>query len=287
MELCKLKKIDLKAHKEINEKWVQDQIALDPTILGLGELVLKDKERIQPNSGRLDMLFQDSESSRRYEIELQLGKTDESHIIRTIEYWDVERKRYPNYDHCAVIIAEDITSRFLNVIHLFNGHIPLIALQMSAFEINNNIALVFTKIVDELKLGFDEEEDSLEITDRNFWEQKGTKETVKIADDILDIIKEIDTGFELKYNKHYIGLFKNGLANNFIILRAKKNNIRIEIRLSQSDEIKKILEDNEFDVMDYDSRNNRYRIRLVKEEIKVKRESLKTLLEMSYSLWNN
>jgi len=44
-----------------------------------------------------------------YEIEIQLGSTDESHIIRTIEYWDIERKRYPQYDHTAVIIAEDIT----------------------------------------------------------------------------------------------------------------------------------------------------------------------------------
>jgi hypothetical protein len=64
------------------------------------------------------------------EVELQLGSTNETHIIRTIEYWDIECKRYPQYDHCAVIIAEEITSRFLNVISLFNGALPLIALQM-------------------------------------------------------------------------------------------------------------------------------------------------------------
>jgi hypothetical protein len=64
-------------------------------------------------TGRLDLLLQDVDTNRRYEVEIQLGKTDESHIIRTIEYWDIERKRYPQYDHCAVIIAEDITSRFL------------------------------------------------------------------------------------------------------------------------------------------------------------------------------
>ncbi len=33
------------------------------------------------------------------------------------------------YDHTAVIVAEDITSRFLNVISLFNGTIPIIAIQ--------------------------------------------------------------------------------------------------------------------------------------------------------------
>src|SRR4028118_2410692 len=94
----------LKAQPVLGEKWVQDRIAEDPSILGLGDLVLKDKERIHPKAGRLDLLFQDIESNRRHEVEIQLGKTDESHLIRTIEYWDIERKRYPQYDHCAVII---------------------------------------------------------------------------------------------------------------------------------------------------------------------------------------
>jgi hypothetical protein len=97
--------ISLKSHAELNEKWVQELIADDPKILGLGDLVLRDKERVQPRAGRLDLLLQDSETNRRYEIEIQLGATDETHIIRTIEYWDIERKRYPQYDHCAVLIV--------------------------------------------------------------------------------------------------------------------------------------------------------------------------------------
>ena len=68
-------------------------------------------------AGRLDLLLEDPdpEAATRYEVEIQLGATDESHIIRTVEYWDIERKRYPQYEHCAVIIAEEVTSRFLNV----------------------------------------------------------------------------------------------------------------------------------------------------------------------------
>ena len=124
----KPERLTLKAHPEYNEKWVQDRIAQDPKILGLGDLVLRDRERIQPRAGRLDLLLQDPDTKRRYEVELQLGATDESHIIRTIEYWDVERRRYPQYEHCAVIVAEDITSRFLNVVSLFNGTIPLVAI---------------------------------------------------------------------------------------------------------------------------------------------------------------
>ena len=110
LRFIKPEKLLLASHPEYREKWVQERIAEDPSILGLGDIVLKDKERSLPRGGRLDLLFQDAESSTRYEVEIMLGGTDESHIIRTIEYWDVERKRYPQYDHYAVIVAEDITS---------------------------------------------------------------------------------------------------------------------------------------------------------------------------------
>jgi hypothetical protein len=65
---------------------VQEKIAKDPSILGIGELILKDKERTQPGAERLDLLFQDPDSDLRYEVEIQLGKMDEGHIFRTIEY---------------------------------------------------------------------------------------------------------------------------------------------------------------------------------------------------------
>ena len=109
-------KVPLKAHPAFTEKWLQQRIADDPTLLGLGDLDVKDVERSQHRAGRLDLLMYDAESSTRYEVEIQLGATDESHIIRTIEYWDIERRRYPQYDHVAVIIAEEITARFFNVI---------------------------------------------------------------------------------------------------------------------------------------------------------------------------
>jgi len=70
--LMKLESIDL---KQLGEKWVQKQIADDPTLLGLGDLILKAKERIQPRAGRLDLLLQDPETLKRYETEIQLGAT--------------------------------------------------------------------------------------------------------------------------------------------------------------------------------------------------------------------
>lgn len=279
----KHEKISIKNQPELNERWVQDRIAEDPSILGLGDLILKDKERIQPKAGRLDLLFQDADSNRRYEVEIQLGQTDESHIIRTIEYWDIERKRYPQYDHTAVIIAEDITSRFLNVTSLFNGFIPLIAIQMSAIKMGENLSLVFTIVLDELNLGLVEEDEEVkEVTDRDYWENRGTKSTVVMADNILEIIHSFDPDLMLKYNKFYIGLAKNEQPNNFTIFRPQKSGLRVEIRLNRSDEVEEKLLEAGLDLMDYDSKWRRYRIKLSKGDIKKHEEIITQLLQQAY-----
>ncbi|MGI5864754.1 MAG: DUF5655 domain-containing protein [Myxococcales bacterium] len=268
LKFVKPERLWLKSHPDLNERWVQQRIADDPGILGLGEIVLKDKERIQPRAGRLDLLLQDPESDRRYEVEVQLGATDESHIIRAIEYWDIERKRYPQYEHCAVIVAEDITSRFLNVINLFNGAIPLIAIQMSALKFGDQVALVFTRVVDELRRGPVDEDEVSEDTDRAYWETyRGSKETVALADELLGLIHSFAPDVELKYNKFYIGLVRSGQPFNFVTFRAKKQHLRLEPRLPQADEIQRMLEDAELDVMDYHKRWGRYRIRLTKKEL--------------------
>lgn len=284
MKFFKPERVWMKDHPELNEKWVQDRIAEDPSILGLGKLILKDKERPQPRSGRLDLLLQDPENNRRYEVEIQLGRTDESHIIRTIEYWDVERKRYPQYDHCAVIVAEDVTSRFLNVIGLFNSSNPIVAIQMSALQHENQIALVFTKVLDEFSRGLvDEDEEVQEAADRPYWEIRGSKESVAIADRVLEIVKGLDSGLELKYNKFYIGLAKNGAPHNFVIFRPMKSHMKFEPRLEPSPEIEKILESSGLDVMDYDKRWGRYRIRITATDLTKHKELLMDLLRRAFS----
>ena len=277
--------ISLLNHKEINEGTIQDKFANDPKILGLGNLVLKDKERIQPRAGRLDLLFQDVDTNRRYEVEVQFGKSDESHIIRTVEYWDIERKRYPQYDHCAVIIAEDITSRFLNVISLFNGSIPLIAIQMKAFKIGDDIALDFTTVLDELPLGLvDEDEEVQEVTDRNYWLEKSDKKTVEMVDSLLKTINEFSKEEQvLKYNKFYIGLASNNHPNNFVVFSPRKTYLNIEVKLPFSEDMKKKIDDAGIDDMGYLKRYNNFRLRLTKHDLDNNLDLLKELFEKAYN----
>lgn len=281
LNYVKFEKISLKDHPEYNETWLQDRIADDPSILGFGDVILKDRERPQPRAGRLDLLLQDSDSSQRYEVEIQLGKTDESHIIRTIEYWDIERKRYPQYDHVAVIVAEDITSRFLNVISLFNGFIPLVAIQMNAIKCGDQISLVCTTVLDQMTLGFDEDDDK-EVVDRSYWEKRGTKTTVTMADQLLDLIHSFDSAFELKYNKFYVGLAKDRRPINFAIFRPKKKFLILSIRLKKSEQIEEKISNAGLDFINY-TKWGSYRIRLFKKDITAHEDFIKGLLQQSYN----
>ena len=266
----------------LDEKWLQDQIAADPAILGLGELDLKDRERIQPGAGRLDLLLQDPDTNRRYEVEIQLGRTDETHIIRTIEYWDIERERYPLLDHCAVIVAEDITSRFLNVIKLFNRCIPLIAIKVQAIRVGDEIGLIFTTVLDELPRGLPDEP-LQEAKDRPYWENKGSTKTVKLADRMLELIHTFAPDFELKYNKHYIGVALNGKAINFVAFRPQKTALRFEIRLPKDESTSAKLEQSGLEVLEYDAQFGYYKVRLSAEDIDKHQDLLCSLMKEAYA----
>ena len=280
----KFQNISLKKHPEINEKWVQKKIEEDPSILGLGDgLTLRQSEKIQQSGGRLDMLLHDDDSNTRFTVELQLGKTDETHIIRTIEYWDNERKRNQNYNYVAVIIAEEITNRFFNVISLFNGSIPLIAIQLNAIKCDkcNSIALVFTTILDLITP--DEEEEIGEPVDRAYWEKRGSKDTVKMVDKLHGFIAEFVNGFIIKYNKHYIGLTQNDVARNFVAFKPQKSVLVLCVRLNKSEEIDEIINNSDLDQLAYDKQFRQYRLRLKHEDLAKSKDVIVDLMKRAYT----
>jgi predicted transport protein len=275
--------ISLRDHPEFSEKWLEDQIVENPSILNLGEVEVRGRQRMQPRAGRLDLLLEDLENRKRYEVELQLGKTDESHIIRTIEYWDIERKRYPQYDHCAVLVAEDMTSRFLNVIGLFNGFIPIIAIQMQALKVNEGIALVFTKVLDELQLGIDDTATSEKIVrTRSDWEQRVPKNILQLVDELFENIKKLDPSYELNYRKYFIGLARSGIANNFVHFKPKQKFLKITFKCEQSDELEKQLEIAGIELLGYEKKWHEYTIRLTPSDYISSKDLLANVIKVAY-----
>jgi hypothetical protein len=255
--LEKAETVSIKDHPQWNEALIQQMIADDPSLLGLGPLLLRDKERTQPHKGRLDILLQSEDGNTWYEVEVQLGPTDESHIIRTIEYWDVERKRYPDLQHVAVIVAEDITSRFFNVIGLFNQAIPMIALKMSAVRLGDRTALIFTRVLDYERKGI-ELVGEYQSADRAFWDSRASEATMKAMDRIIHIARESNPSIELKYNKGYVGTLADGSVSNFLTFHPKKKALNLGIYMSSTPENDKLCQDAGFDV-DYDPRYSKYR----------------------------
>jgi hypothetical protein len=204
-----------------DEYWLQDQIVSNPIALGLGDLEFLDKERRQSSGGRLDILLKDPQDDSMYEVEVMLGETDETHIIRTIEYWDNEKRRWPQRQHYAVLVAESITRRFFNVIHLLSHSIPIIAIQVSLVDVGNKKALHFTKVLDtyeEVDDGASEQDN--EAVTREYWSKKG-KWTVDAADTLLAVVEtELQTP-QIGYLKNYVSITVG--RNNYFALRKRSS----------------------------------------------------------------
>jgi len=265
------------------EDFVQSLIAEGPSILGLGDLVVKEKERPQSGAGRLDFLLQDSPVTVRYEVEVQLGETNPSHIVRTIEYWDRERRNSPQYEHVAVIVAEEITARFFNVISLFNQHIPLIAIKMNAINLGGKRSIIFTKVLDHSKKKFEEDEEAgVPETNSAYWEEKTSQASMKLVDEIIAIAKKVDPAIGPRFNKGAIPLKKGTEFWRFLTLRPKKKLVRMSFPFPQSEQIEKQLTASDIDFDEYDQLRKRYVLVLVPGDLPKHSELLESIISAAY-----
>ena len=161
---------------------------------------------------------------------------------------------------------------------------------MQALKVGAHTTLVFTTVMDELTRGVVDEDEDAEAapTDRNYWEQdKGTKDTVAMADQALEFAQTFDPTLELKYNKFYIGLARNGQPFNFVTFRPKKAHMTLELKLKQSEEIDAKIDGAGLDTLEYSKRWGLYRIRLGKGEVKNHAEALRELMGLAYEYRNS
>jgi len=210
-----------------DEYWLRDRIFEEPAILGLGDLQAVMKEKSQSQGGRLDLLLKNPEDDSMFEVELQLGATDESHIIRTIEYWDNEKRRWPNRSHTAVLVAEEITNRFFNVVHLLSMAVPMIGIQANIVQVGEVRGLHFTKVVDSYQEP-EEEETPQQAYDEKHWIEKypGTLECARRYKTLMEkLYSEVPT----KYFESYISLSVGGAARVWVN-RRKNDRAFIEVK---------------------------------------------------------
>ncbi|QDV17230.1 hypothetical protein Pan153_18650 [Gimesia panareensis] len=265
-----------------NEYWLQDQIYENPGCLGLGELDAIDKERRQSSGGRLDLLMKNAEDDAMYEVEIMLGDTDESHIIRTIEYWDNEKRRWPQRQHTAVLVAESITRRFFNVIHLLSHSIPIIAIQATIIEVGGVRSLHFTKVLDTYEEIDDGAAPDNKTYDLSYWKERASW-VIENAKALQEVSEEILEHSELNYTKHYIAITLNSNSYCFLHKRSDGKSL-FEFRIPDHllEEAKELLDSIS---ITYISKSKRLRFTSDKKTIEQHKDVFKKLTAISGEYW--
>lgn len=235
-----------------DEYWLQNMIYKNPSILGLGDIKPIEKEKRQSSGGRLDLLFKESQNDMNtmYEVEIMLGETDPSHIIRSIEYWDNEKRKYPQRSHVSVLIAESFERRYFNVVQILSMNIPMIAIQADLLSVDNDYVLTFSKILDIYVEPQDE--DPIPVNELS-WNEKSswTLNTAKAFFDLLDI-----DGKGIKYTQSYIGILINGRNAYMLDKRTQpSSNLWFNVKDDEKVEAIRILLDSEKVIYNF----NRYK----------------------------
>lgn len=216
------------------ETWLQQLVFNDPSVLGLGELKVLSRERRQSSGGRLDFLLVDPDSETMYEVELMLGATDESHIIRTLEYWDIESRKSPNREHRAVIVAEEITNRFFNVIWLLNRSLPIIAIKLDTLKVENGFLVSFTKVLDIYEEPEGRDTPEGRVATRREWENSNS-ESLGVFDDCIKMISEEgNKPPRITYNAGHIAVGGQRVNFAWFTPRTKVPHCKVELRIGEN-----------------------------------------------------
>jgi hypothetical protein len=211
-----------------DEYWLRDAIFEAPEILGLGDLEPVMKERSQSQGGRLDLLLKNPADNSMFEVELQLGPTDESHIIRTIEYWDNEKRKWPSRSHTAVLVAEEITNRFFNVVHLLSMAVPVIGIQANIVQVGEVRGLNFTKVIDFYQEPEEEEPPPQQVYSEEHW-IKNYPGALGCEHWYKRLLEQLYGEVPTKYFEFYISLSVGGAARVWISKR-KNDRAFIEVK---------------------------------------------------------
>lgn len=259
-----------------DEYWLQDIIYENPKILTLGNLVPINKEKKQSSGGRLDILLKDPEQNSMYEVEVMLGETDPSHIIRSIEYWDNEKRKYPQRQHFCVLVAESFDRRYFNVIQLMSLNIPMIAIQADLLEVDGEKILNFSKIID-IYIEPEENEEDIKVVNEATWKNDAPW-VIDNAKKMVEILKDDDTNVKIRFTQSYVSLFTEG-KNAYWMHKRMKPTSTLAFAVKDDEKaaaIKKLLED-----ADFSYTFNRYKEFMLNVDLKIIKSNAKLLKEIN------
>jgi hypothetical protein len=135
----------------------------------------------------------------------------------------------------AVLIAEEVTARFLNVMALMAGSIPLIAIQLNALQVGDTIVLDFVKVLDQRQLREDDEAAAGgESVDRVWWDGRVGAENMQVCDRLLAFVQERASDYVLQYKKSQVGIFPSGSFFNVICFWPKQKFVPASVKVTDA-----------------------------------------------------
>jgi hypothetical protein len=153
----------------------------------------------------------------------------------------------------------------------------LIAIQARALDVDGRCTINATTVLDLARLGTVEDDEPGQATDRGYWINRGSQATVEMADRVLELVNLVTPGVALKYNKYYIGLARDGVADNFMSFQPRRGYLVAGFRIGRSDEVSALIEDSGIDTLPYEKWGN-YRLRLVSKDLDTRRDLLLDLI---------
>jgi hypothetical protein len=123
--------------------------------------------------------------------------------------------------------------------------VPLVAIQLSAMKIGEQIVLNFVTVLNRVALRHDDEVELPGSTvDREYWNQKSKPAIIAIADELLKKINaKVKTPFHPNYLKHYIGLTDGTKSRNFVYFYPRKQYTYVNAKTPDAQKLATALED--------------------------------------------
>ena len=124
----------------------------------------------------------------------------------------------------------------------------MIALQLSALQIEDKVILNITKVLDDSLFADDpdpvDEQSPADIrqVDRVYWDGRSSAQSMALIDQCLTFLRKIDGTLTLNYQSQYIGLQEGHRSNNFVVFRPRRKGVLVDMKLTTSEEYKERFE---------------------------------------------
>ena len=116
--------------------------------------------------------------------------------------------------------------------------------------------------------------------------RKPARRTLADTDELLKLVKEVQSKAALKYNKHYIGIEIDGASRNFVSFIPKKQHVVIRFKLpQQADDVKSKLDEANIHNLAYDAQFGQFGVRIDSAPDDKQRGVLRDLIRQAWVLY--